>query len=151
MKICSKCKQEKPFEEFHKRSGRKSQYASHCKSCRAIEEKARYEENKEKILSNRWKYVDDNRDIINEKQRNYNLNNKCVRIEYTKNNREKLNSYQRNKRKSNCLFSLADNTRRRINHAFNVLGYKKNSNTDKILGCSFKELCEHIEQQFYLV
>jgi len=36
MKICTKCKVEKPFSEFHKQKGRKDGYRSQCKECRKI-------------------------------------------------------------------------------------------------------------------
>jgi hypothetical protein len=36
MKVCSKCKQEKPYKEFSKDKNSKSGRRSHCKSCIAV-------------------------------------------------------------------------------------------------------------------
>jgi len=46
------------------------------------------------------------------------------------------------------LFRLKDNVKVLIYGAFLKKGYKKNTKTAKILGCSFKELEQHIENQF---
>ena len=64
MKICSKCKQERPIEEFSKK-------ASQCKECRneAIREHQRLPE----VKAQRAKYEIKNRDRIRRKAReNYN-------------------------------------------------------------------------------
>ena len=66
MKICSKCKQERPIEEFSKK-------ASQCKKCRneAIREHQRLPE----VKAQRAKYELKNRDRIRRKARErYNKN-----------------------------------------------------------------------------
>ena len=40
--ICTKCKVDKDVSAFHKRSERASGYRSHCKECRAEEQRSRY-------------------------------------------------------------------------------------------------------------
>ena len=42
MKICSICKIEKDFQEFHKNSSKKSGYQSYCKACRQNHSKNLY-------------------------------------------------------------------------------------------------------------
>ena len=54
MKICGKCKIEKPFDQFHKKG---KGYNSMCKCCRKIYVKSHYESNKDsyKVRSKKWK------------------------------------------------------------------------------------------------
>jgi hypothetical protein len=53
MKICSKCKQEKSFNEFSKDNSREDGLVTFCKACKAKYDKDRYECNKaENIKSN---------------------------------------------------------------------------------------------------
>ena len=49
MKTCSKCGVSQPFSNFHKRSGTKNGYVSHCKSCRTETRKTEYWKDPEKL------------------------------------------------------------------------------------------------------
>ena len=48
MKICSKCKQKKSFNEFTKDKQKKDGYSFHCKKCKSLKDKAYYLNNAEK-------------------------------------------------------------------------------------------------------
>lgn len=56
MKTCSKCKETKPFTEFHKQTDKKDGHRSHCKVCR-VEPSSQYnQKNKEAILERKRRY-----------------------------------------------------------------------------------------------
>lgn len=52
VKICRKCGEAKPFDEFHKNNARADGHQSTCKSCWAIYDKAWHDANKERHSSN---------------------------------------------------------------------------------------------------
>lgn len=62
--ICIRCKQEKPIEQFGKRSSRPGGIRHECKACQAIERRDYYERNKDKELKRSIQYAKDNPDII---------------------------------------------------------------------------------------
>lgn len=104
MKLCSKCKILKDFNDFHNCSKSKDGLKSSCKECRnsdnAIRRKREdsklkereyrennrerlkeykreyYLNNKEEILKNNKKYYNDNKDYINNRNSIYSINNK---------------------------------------------------------------------------
>ena len=55
-KVCSKCKQEKELEKFHKNKFEKSGLHHYCKSCNKIQKKNSYNYEKSKILRISNKY-----------------------------------------------------------------------------------------------
>ncbi len=103
--------------------------------------KEKYKANKETIKQKTKKYYDTNKDIINEKRKDY-------FIEYRKNNKDKRNEYIKNKRQSDPIFKLKHNVRNLVRLAINGKGYKKLTKTELILGCTFDEFKQHIENQF---
>jgi len=126
-KICSRCKQEKLFSAFSKKSSSKDGLRSECKTCikayntsnrdKIRERSAEYYAiNKDKVLKNRAKYRMRNKDKIRE----YRINNKdsitAQRAEYSSANKGK-----------NLEYRLANKAR--------YIEYQKNyliSNRDKI-------------------
>ena len=66
-KICTKCKVEKPLDEFHKRKIGKFGRQPRCKVCVA----KYYGENREKILEQSRRYYEENREKILETNRQY--------------------------------------------------------------------------------
>ncbi len=123
MKTCNKCKIEKSLEDFHKNKASKNNgLYSICKSCK-----------KEYYLKN----IDKSKEYFQKnKEKRRDAKNLYMR-EYTK---EKL--------KNNLLFRLRVNISRIICNVMKTKGYKKNSKTEFILGCSFEEFKKHIESQF---
>jgi hypothetical protein len=132
--------------------------------------------NKEKISETNKKYIENNREVIKEKMRNYYFSNKEEINEkmrnnnfsnkekisinkkkdinrekmrnYYYNNKEKYNINRKKNRENNPLFKLSCNMRTLINQSLKIKGYKKESHTHEILGCSFEELKHHLESQF---
>lgn len=66
MKKCSRCGIEQPLSQFHKRSSRKSGYASHCKVCDSNRTKTWREDNPEIALARftRWKQANPEKAIV---------------------------------------------------------------------------------------
>jgi hypothetical protein len=110
--------------------------------------------NKEIINSKSKEYYKKNKnssDLKNYQKEYYQKNKEIIKIkkkEYRSNNKEKINLYVKDKRKKNDLVKLSGNLRSLIYNAFKNKGYKKNSKTEEILGCSFEELKTHIESKF---
>ena len=175
MKICSKCKEEKELSEFYKYKPSKDGLRARCKKCMCEDSEKYYKNNKEKIkeyYSNneekikekRKEYYENNKENLINKRKEYYENNKEkvkkyfkeYRKEYYENNKELIkekyrdyrNNYYKNRRKNDPLFRLTQYTRRSIKYYLESKGYKKNTKTENILGCSFEEFKKHIESQF---
>ena len=82
MKVCSKCKQKKPFEGFNKERARKDGLRSQCKDCVkqyreqnkerfSEQQKQYYEQNKERIREYNKQYREQNKESIRERNKQY--------------------------------------------------------------------------------
>ena len=122
MKICNKCGINKDIIDFYK--GRNS-----CKKCH-YENMKQYKNNK----------------AYKKYQKDYHI--KCShngkKREYVKNNRHKI----KNRYKIDPIFKMSCMLRSLIRNAYKDNGYKKNSKTFDILGCSFEDFKIYIENQF---
>lgn len=109
IKVCGKCRGEKPFEEFSNDKSRKGGLQNKCKECK----KAWREANKDKMsaLQKAWYEA----------------------------NREKLKARKRERKATDPLFKLSCNLRSLIKAAYKNGGFKKNSKTRDIAGCSFEQ------------
>lgn len=102
-----------------------------------------YLENKEKIKEKKKEYRSnpENKEKIKDYNREWRLKNK-----------EKINDkyreYIKNKKDTDPIFKIQYRIRRLISDAFKRRGVKKNTECEKILGCSFEEFKIHIENQF---
>ena len=159
MKTCTKCKIEKEFNEFGRLTASKDGYRSHCKLCvkkerlknseRIIQYRKEYGiKNKE----NRRLYKLKNKEKLKEQDKQYRLNNKNKYKQWRIDNRKlisnKLNEYNKNKKLTDPLFKLSCNIRSLIGTSIKRQGYKKTSRTFEILGCSYEELKQHLENKF---
>ena len=94
MKKCSKCKEEKPLEDFNKNKRSKDGRQSSCKECKREQNKQWYENSKEKIREQKKRYRENNKEKILERKKRYRENNKekireCDK-RYYENNRKKI-------------------------------------------------------------
>lgn len=164
---CNKCSSIKPKSEFYKRSDRPIGIQSVCKTCTKkynkdnrerlnkvkadwyIKNKKKHNEasklnyinNKERYLERYKKNRLNNLEEYKEKSREYYLNNKERLIE--------IGSERDRKRyKNDPLFKLKKLSRSRIYNFLTNIDYKKNKTIEKMIGCSFEELKEHIESKF---
>ena len=101
MKKCSKCKEEKPLEEFSKCKRTKDGRRSDCKEC----QKQYHENNREKILERKKQYRENNREKNKEWKRKNHENKrekeKERRKQYHDNNKEKVLEQQKQYRENN--------------------------------------------------
>ena len=90
IKVCSRCKEEKPITEFSKDKSTKDGHRSNCKVCRRKSQKKYYEDNREKERARSKKYIENNPE-----------KRKGTQKKYRKNNREKIKDYQKKYREDN--------------------------------------------------
>lgn len=163
IKICKKCNKEQPIDNFHKGARMKDGYLNICKTCRTAhntinketisKQRAKhYKDNKERISGYQKEYSATHSERKNQVSKNYYQTNKDTlktkKKEYYQANKTKTNKRERDKKKENPLYKLTTNIRAGVSKSFKRNGYPKNSKTEKILGCTFKELKTHLEIQF---
>jgi hypothetical protein len=137
-KICKMCKEEKEFIDFTKNCQTKDGYRAECRECSKIYyQKVRKENIKEYNLQNKEK-----RSIYYKKY--YEQNN--IKIILSKKIYKR--TYTKKRRLEDPLFKLSCSIRTLIYSSIKRQGYKKNSKTSNILGCSFEEFKAYIESQF---
>lgn len=147
---------------------KKKQYYRLNKDLIIDKRKKRYDENKDvelarqqeyrkknsdKIKDRNKKYYEVNKDTISEKKKEYVKKNidhvKKTRQEYYQNNKEvlrsKANEREKIKLKTDPLFKLMKSIRSTISVSIRKMGYRKNTRTHFILGCTFDEFKAHIE------
>jgi hypothetical protein len=114
------------------------------------------EKNSEKIKLKKKEWREKNSEREKEKNIEWRKNNKETQKEYKKEyrrkNKEKINEYQnlysKNRKNNDPLFKLSCNLRVLINVYLSNKGYKKQSKTEQILGCSFNEFKLYLESKF---
>lgn len=150
MKICTKCKIEKSFDNFSKDSNGKFGFKSSCKFCIS-------------------QYQKNNKERIHRQQKEYRKNSVHIKKEYYENNKEKIQLYQRkyrelnkeklyeqrkswrdNRLKNDPLFKFSCNVRTLIGNSFKRGNnqFRKNAKSEAILGCTIEEFKSYIESKF---
>ena len=108
--------------------------------------------NKCKIKNKNNEYNIKNKTEIKLKKKKYYLENKYRFKKYQQNNKNKIrdynNNYKKNKMKYDPLYKLSRNISTLISNCIRKQGYRKNSKSHKILGCSFIEFKIFIESKF---
>jgi len=115
-----------------------------------------YKNNKTKMIESVKKHYNKNRDSILPKKRNSSLKYYYENIdiikeknkEYNKNNREKRNIYISNRKKNDPIYRLSHNIRNRVRTFLITKNITKNNPTFNIIGCSPEFLKEHLERKF---
>lgn len=126
-----------------------------------------YEKNKEKILQKSRTYWESNKEKVKVRMQKYETLNKektkAYRKQYNQENVEKRKQYwidnkeQLTKKHLNRVniryhsdpkFKLTAVIRALTQYAFKSKGFKKNSKTENLLGCSFEEFKNYIESKF---
>ncbi len=132
-------------KDFH--NERSKEYRENNKETLSVKKKLYYEKNKEDILIKRKEHYEimtldeEFRRVLREKSK---INTK----NYRDRNKEVLSQKIKDKKKNDPLFRLSDSIRTLIWISINKMGYKKNSKTSNILGCSFEEFKSYIESLF---
>jgi superfamily II DNA/RNA helicase len=135
----------KDIEKKLKKKDKRKEWQKEYDLKRKDKRKEYYLENKDKNKEHKKEYDKQynlkNRDSIKEKNKEYRLENKEVLKEY---NRE----YERNRKKIDPIFKLKKQIRTLICQSFKIRGFKKNSKTFSIIGCSFEEFREKFQSKF---
>jgi hypothetical protein len=146
-KMCRICNIEKKVTEFYKRKNSIDGYRNDCKDCqnkkslenpnRNLNKKNYYISNKEKIKEKSKKWIQENKELSKETKKKY---QEC--------NKEKRNKYLIDRYNSDSVYKLSINCRGIIQKAFKRKGWKKNSKSEELIGCSFEELKIYLEKLF---
>jgi len=153
-KTCIKCNTEKLIKEFTKRSKNKEKRKNTCKSCctKIRKEWSQTDIGKNSNLKSRKKHYKTDKYIIKEKRYRKSKKGKVAikrsQRKYFQTHKKETNKKLKEKRKIDPLFKLSVTARNSIRNAFKKNGFKKNSKTNQILGCTFEEFKIHIEKQF---
>ena len=115
-----------------------------------------YKNNKTKMIESVKKHYNKNRDSLLSKKRNSSLKYYYENIEiikeknkeYNKNNREKRNIYISNRKKNDPIYRLSFIVRNRVRSYLKKNNITKNDKTFDIVGCTPEFLKEHLERQF---
>jgi hypothetical protein len=160
IKICTKCKVEKDYEDFRRdKNDKKSGRTLWCKKCLS---------HYRPVPATRKAYLERNKERIAQRQREHRANgyaeickqryheNKEKNLEkaraYSKKNRDKINKYVREhvaeRKKTDHLFNLKVALRTLVGRSFKARKWKRTSRNEEILGIDFKTAKKHIERQF---
>jgi len=113
-----------------------------------------YQVNKEKIKERGKQYREKNKEKIAKNAKEYAKNNKTRIKQYKNDNRDKLNEYNKNyilkRLKYDPIFKFVTNLRSLIRQSFKRNGnqYQKKSKTEHILGCTIEYFKEYISLKF---
>ena len=151
-KICSKCGDTQDLCFFQKDKSKKDGYRPDCKSCRKQYSDLNYYRFKEKNSNYKKKARKTNPEKFAEREKIYRINNpdkvKLRRKTYYENNKEKQFKYVRERIKTDPVFKLVNNMRRRISVFLSLNGITKKNKTFDIVGCTPQFLKEYLEQKF---
>lgn len=158
MKCCSICKEIKPFEFFGKDRYKKDGLTPCCKACSKLVREGYRVPKKSPKTEKTCKACSTLKPILEF----YRYSNKCKICQANerfqkaalKPPKSRVYSsnvksvYKRKRREQDPLFKLRSNIGSRIANLLAERGYKKTSNTDSILGCSFLEFKTYLESLF---
>lgn len=145
------------------KQNKNKEYYQNNKELLKKKRKEYYEKNKNKEINRQKKYNKDNKNKIKdysnnnkehlkEYQKEYREKNIEKRKEYLEKNKESIrdknNKYLYEKRKQNPLYKLSVNIKNSIRKSINGKKYTKKSRSFEILGCSFEELKQYLENKF---
>lgn len=139
MKVCAKCKAEKPLGAFYKNRTKGDGFASSCKVCTDKYSKQYYGKYKEKLS----KYYQEHRQKNKERYLKYGE-------EYRKNNKDKINNYAKQyfkkRMETEPNFKIHHTLNKRLGNA--LKSKKKSLDAEKLLGCTLEFFREYIASKF---
>lgn len=157
MKECSKCGNILEEDNFYKDKSKSSGLTSHCKLCLNKARRDFYLLNRESKIQSSSDYYKENKEKVKKRRSFYYKKNKERLIlkqkSYYRKNKKKINNYSKEyriKRKDkDKLFKLRTNISSLIRAVIKNKGFKKNSKTSDILGCSYEFFMEHLNNNPY--
>jgi len=160
-KICTKCKQRKPLNEFSSNKRTKDKLKSWCKFCNNQEGKKYREDHKLEIQKRKKKYCEnhklelkkyreDHRLEIKKRTKKWQEDHKLEiqkrKKKYRLEHKEESNKYERNKRKTDIRYKITGSLRSRIYAV--IKGNTKSLSTMFLIGCEIDYLLFHLQSQF---
>lgn len=146
MKKCIKCNIEKDFHKFTKSKSSKDGFRNECKICKNDISRKLYQLNIQKERErNRNR---NNNELVKESKRKWRENNREYSTKYYRKNSKKIQKRITERQKTDIIFALSNNIRKRINLSFRYYGYTKKSKCYEIIGCSFEFLKQYLESKF---
>lgn len=133
IKICTKCKEEKDIQFFHKDSQKKDGYYSSCKSCNVRKQYFDSRKNQKREYDQRY-YVC-NKDHVIARMEGYNLENRDIN-----------NARMVKRSKTDLNFKMKSTLRKRIVKI--VKGHTKGGSAVRDLGCTVSFFIQYIESLF---
>ena len=158
-KICNGCNIEKDLSFFGKHKKTKDGLRCRCKECESESIKKWRNLNKEKVKSQKQRYIkknyvkhlnrgkvyrDNNKEKEKIRRKKYYIENTEVRKLYYENNKDILNEKIKERKMKDFIFKLKVLFRSKTNK---ILGSNKEKTFD-IIGCTPQLLKEHLESQF---
>lgn len=140
-KACIKCEQEKSTVSKDELKAYRNKYYRENKDRIQKVNKAYADVNKNNKAVKAKDYYNKNREVLLADKKHYNRVNKSAI-------RERRKYRELVRRKEDPIFVVTNRIRTRIKRAFREAGYKKNSATENMIGCSWAQLKQHIENQF---
>lgn len=159
MKVCSRCKIEKPIESFHKRKGRLCE--SKCKVCKSELDSIRYFKNRDKNLKRMalWRAANKEKLIAKRKTEEAKIAQKLYRSspevrerakQYYLKNKKKIQLRQRIRHiariSQDLNYKISVMLRGRLTKA--LRGKYKSGSAVKDLGCSIEQFKSYLESKF---
>jgi len=115
-----------------------------CSDCNIIKDISNYRKSgKDKNGNQKYKYRC--KECMTDYERAY---KKRYRDTHKEEIREYSRLYEKNRKSTDGIFKLKRNIRSLISHSFSNVGYKKNTKTERILGCELNHFIQYIEKQF---
>lgn len=133
---------------------RQKEYYMNNKDERLEKQKEYYKEHLEERMNYNKKYRKENIDKINEYQKQYYEENKerlnKISKEYSHTDKMRIwrREHKKERKQNDPLYKLSEQTRTLINNCFRRQGYKKNSKTEKILGCDFETFYSYLLETY---
>jgi len=128
-KTCTKCQEEKPTTMFYKQKHGKFGVRGYCKICSDKKQMEWREKNKKHLFEYGRKYREDNKNYFKQYRQWY------------------MKDYYKKRVAIDPAYKLMKNYRSRLHNIFKG-GFYKEKTTLELIGCSPKQLKEHLEQQF---
>ena len=147
-KICSKCKIEKPIDDYYNTS--QGYKHAECKPCFRARSKATTAKNKDKLIEYNREYYKKNKEAITIQKKKYALSKadyfRQWNKEYREKNKEVLAEKVRKRYNENIDVKIKHLVRSRLWYALKK-GYKTKSAIE-LLGCDIEDFKKHLENQF---
>ena len=149
-KICTKCGIEKELSYFYKLKTGRDGLHPECKICLSIRAKKYRKINEQKKKESDKKYRDKNKKIIVKNKKKWYEDNiereRAKRRIYQKEHRYENNKRKKSRYHTDIEFKILEIARSRIRLALQDKG--SFNSTTNLLGCTIKELKQHLESQF---